>query len=130
MERNDNKTDRYFRDRLENLEQSPPDATWELITNKMDSRRKKRAALIFLRIAAGMAFLISTGIGIYYISNLQSNGTPTITQSSSTIQDTENEINNTDVPSVQNEKNVTSRTAISNSAVSETTVIAKQDSKP
>ncbi len=67
MEKIDNNTDRFFRDRLWNFEQSPPDTAWDSISAKLESRKKKRTLLVFFRIAAGMALLISSAIGIYYV---------------------------------------------------------------
>lgn len=63
-----NKTDNYFRERLGNFEQSPPDAGWDNIARKLADRRKKRVFMLVFRIAAGMAILLSTGLGVYLIS--------------------------------------------------------------
>lgn len=68
METKSNNIDRYFRDRLGNYEQSPPDTVWEQILIKGNRRRKKKAIMIVFRIAAGMAVLISTGIGVYLLT--------------------------------------------------------------
>ncbi len=67
MEMNNN-TDRYFRDRLAEFEQSPPDSNWDAIAQKMSKGKRKLSALLFLRIAAGMALITSLGIGIYFIN--------------------------------------------------------------
>lgn len=78
MDTMNNKTDRYFRERLGNFEQSPPPAAWDQIALRMKNNRKKRTILILFRIAAGMAILISTGIGIYLLTrnNPASENTP------------------------------------------------------
>jgi hypothetical protein len=66
MHEND-KIDRYFREQLGSFEQSPPDATWNAIAQKLDKTKRKGIMLLLFRIAAGMAILISTGIGYYLI---------------------------------------------------------------
>lgn len=63
-----NKTDSYFRDRLAGFEQSPPESTWENIARKLGERRKRSVFLLVFRIAAGMAILLSTGIGVYLVT--------------------------------------------------------------
>lgn len=73
-----NKTDRYFRDRLGGFENSPSDSTWDQIVQKMESRKKKKAAMIFFRIAAGMAILLSTGIGYYLLNRNEGNVTTSL----------------------------------------------------
>jgi hypothetical protein len=76
MDTMNNKTDRYFRDRLDDFEQSPPAAAWDHIVRKLEGRKKKKTLMIFFRIAAGMAVLISTGIGVYLISRGEDNQLP------------------------------------------------------
>jgi hypothetical protein len=68
MDNNMNKTDSYFRDRLGGFEQSPPESSWENISLKLVERKKKRIMILVFRIAAGMAILLSTGLGYYWIT--------------------------------------------------------------
>lgn len=71
--------DRFFNERLVNYEQVPPDANWEKISQRLGHKPKKRAAILFLRIAAGMALLLSTGIGVYMFTKPYSKpGAPAI----------------------------------------------------
>jgi hypothetical protein len=60
--------DRYFSERLEGFEQIPPEASWDRIAQKLGHNRKKSFAFLFFRIAAGMALLVSTGIGYYLLT--------------------------------------------------------------
>lgn len=62
------KTDRYFRDRLAGYEQNPPDTNWDMIAQKMSKRRKKAMGMLFFRIAAGMALIVSIGVGYYFVN--------------------------------------------------------------
>lgn len=73
MEMNNN-TDRYFRDRLAEFEQSPPDSNWDAIAQKMSKGKKKLSAMLLFRIAAGMALITSLGIGIYFINQPETSG--------------------------------------------------------
>ncbi|HEX2395999.1 MAG TPA: outer membrane beta-barrel protein [Bacteroidales bacterium] len=91
-----NKTDRYFRDRLGNFEQSPPDSAWDQIVTKLGNRNKKRAVMIFFRIAAGMAILISTGIGVYLISKNEGTISPGMVSQQSNSPAASNESNPAD----------------------------------
>lgn len=50
------------------FEQHPPEASWDIIARKLGHDRKKSFALLFFRIAAGMAILISSGIGYYLLT--------------------------------------------------------------
>jgi hypothetical protein len=68
MKNKDQDIDRYFRERLVGFEQHPPEASWEIIAGKLGHDRKKTFTLLFFRIAAGMAILISTGIGYYLLT--------------------------------------------------------------
>jgi hypothetical protein len=56
--------DRYFSEHLGKLEAAPPESNWENIAGKLNQNRRKKALLLFFRIAAGMTILISTGIGV------------------------------------------------------------------
>jgi hypothetical protein len=60
--------DKYFRDQLGGFELNPPQGNWDSIVRKLGNRKKKRMAAVIFRIAAGMAILVSTGIGIYLFS--------------------------------------------------------------
>ena len=71
MEKKNNTTDNYFRDRLGSFEMSPPDAAWDNISQQLKEKKKKRMMLLIFKIAAGMALLISTGLGVYYLPVLQ-----------------------------------------------------------
>ncbi|HLO58083.1 MAG TPA: outer membrane beta-barrel protein [Bacteroidales bacterium] len=68
MDNDMNKTDSYFRDRLGGFELSPPESSWEIISRKLAERKKKRIMILVFRIAAGMAILLSTGLGYYWIT--------------------------------------------------------------
>jgi hypothetical protein len=68
MENKNKNIERYFKERLESFEHNPPDANWDIIAKKLGHRNKKGLALLILRIAAGMAILISTGIGYYWLT--------------------------------------------------------------
>ncbi len=65
--------DRYFSERLANYEQAPPDVTWEKISHRLGHKQRKRSVILILRIAAGMALLLSTGIGVYILTKPESN---------------------------------------------------------
>jgi hypothetical protein len=60
--------DRYFKERLREFEQRPPEASWNRIAQKLGHNRRKVLGLLFFRIAASMTILISTGIGYYLIT--------------------------------------------------------------
>ncbi|MFO7371161.1 MAG: outer membrane beta-barrel protein [Bacteroidales bacterium] len=60
--------DRFFNEHLVNFEQVPPDANWEKISQRLGHKPRKRAAILILRIAAGMALLLSTGIGVIVLT--------------------------------------------------------------
>lgn len=60
--------DRYISERLVNYEQDPPDANWEKISLRLSHKQRKRSAILIFRIAAGMALLLSTGIGVYILT--------------------------------------------------------------
>jgi hypothetical protein len=62
------KIDQYFMERLEHFEQKPPQAVWNAVAARLGHQRKKGMVVLIIRIAAGMALLISLGIGYYFIS--------------------------------------------------------------
>jgi hypothetical protein len=71
MENKNNTTDKYFRDRLGTFETSPPDTAWDNISQLLRTKKKQRMMLLIFKIAAGMALLISTGLGVYYLTRNQ-----------------------------------------------------------
>ncbi len=85
MQTND-KTDRYFRDRLAGYEQNPPDANWDMIAQKMSKKRKKAMGMLFFKIAAGMALIVSLGVGYYFVNQSErTQGIPEIAASEQQI---------------------------------------------
>jgi hypothetical protein len=71
MNNNSENTDQYFRDHLGGFEKSPPDASWNMITQRLGKKKKKGMLMLFVRIAAGMALIVSTGLGVYLVSRSQ-----------------------------------------------------------
>jgi hypothetical protein len=59
-------TDRYFRDKLENYRESPPQDTWDKIADQLGHRRKRKMVLFISRIAAGVTILVSLSVLFYY----------------------------------------------------------------
>ena len=80
--------DRFFRERLVNFEQVPPDANWEKISQRLGHKPRKRSALLILRIAAGMALLLSTGIGVIVLTK------PDTKPGTSAISENQHNVNN------------------------------------
>jgi len=79
MEKHSKKIDRYFKERLEQFEQQPLEEVWKHIASKLGHGYKKRTAVLIFRIAAGMALIISLGIGFYLINrNGNQNVSPTL----------------------------------------------------
>ena len=70
MENSTEKTDRYFRERLEQFEQSPDDAIWENLARELGHKKKRNLVPVF-RIAAGMTIIMSLGVGGYFITKKQ-----------------------------------------------------------
>jgi hypothetical protein len=68
MENNTDKIDRYFRERLLLFEQEPSHSAWENIEKKLGHRKRKTMALLFFRIAAGMALIVSLGVAYVVIT--------------------------------------------------------------
>lgn len=58
--------DRYFRDKLENYSQSPPQDTWDKIADRLGHRQKRKMVFFISRVAAGIAILISLSVIFYY----------------------------------------------------------------
>ena len=66
------KFDAYFREKLGPLEQNPPNGTWDRINDKLHKRRRQQKVFLILKIAAGMALLVSSGLGYYQLSRKKS----------------------------------------------------------
>ena len=59
--------DRYFKEKLENYKENPPQNTWDKIANRLGHSRKRRMVIFISRIAAGITILISLSILFHYI---------------------------------------------------------------
>lgn len=59
-----NTIDQFFKESLKDFEETPPFDVWEDIKNDLDARSKKKTMVMFYRIAASIAILITTSIGI------------------------------------------------------------------
>ena len=57
--------DKLFRNHLSDLEVNPPEGLLQPILDGTQSERRKRIRFLYFRIAAGMALLISFGLGAY-----------------------------------------------------------------
>ncbi|MBN2813320.1 MAG: hypothetical protein JXQ80_04540 [Bacteroidales bacterium] len=68
MDANRENIDRYFSKKLSGFQQDPPEEVWDNIALKLHERKKKKALLLFFRIAAGMAIVTAIGIA-YYLGN-------------------------------------------------------------
>lgn len=68
METMHNQTDRFFRERLAGFEPGPDDKVWTKIAGQMARANRKKAIIVYFRIAAGMALLVSLGIGGLWIN--------------------------------------------------------------
>lgn len=64
MSRTDTKIDKFFREKLENLEIGPPEQVWETVSANLNSGRK-RQWLFFLKLAAGVALMAATSYFLY-----------------------------------------------------------------
>ncbi|MBN2214612.1 MAG: PorT family protein [Bacteroidales bacterium] len=65
MESSEN-MDRYYRDKLENYKESPPQDTWDIIADQLGHRRRRKMVIFISRIAAGLTILISLSVLYYY----------------------------------------------------------------
>jgi len=65
MDNHEEKTDRFFRDRLLIYEEAPENEVWVKISEKLANAKKKSLAYFFLRVAAGMTLLCSLSAGYY-----------------------------------------------------------------
>jgi|GEM_PF-2413212 len=59
--------DRYFKEKLENFKENPPQDTWDKIAIRLGHSRKRRMVIFISRIAAGITILISLSILFHYI---------------------------------------------------------------
>jgi hypothetical protein len=73
MDTNRESIDRYFSKKLSGFQQDPPEEVWDNITLKLQERKKKKALLLFFRIAAGMAIVTAIGIAYYLVNNAYDN---------------------------------------------------------
>ena len=71
MESSEN-MDRYFRDKLENYSESPPQDTWDKIAYRLGHRQKRKMVFFISRIAAGITILISLSVIFYYAQKKKS----------------------------------------------------------
>ncbi len=71
MKNKSEKIDQYFRQRLGQYEELPPEAAWKNITVKLGHTRRKGIVVLIFRIAAGMALLFSLGVGYYLINKTE-----------------------------------------------------------
>lgn len=86
------KIDQYFKERFEQYEQPPPEATWSRIHALLGHGRRKARAILVFRIAAGMALVFSLGIGYYMTTRSGDQATRSlVTERPDTGSATENE---------------------------------------
>ncbi len=57
--------DDFFRNGLQDFQQSPPNEVWSAIVHALKVQKRKKRTMIFLRSAASMAVLIAIGGGIF-----------------------------------------------------------------
>lgn len=91
MEKNEN-IDKYFRDKLGGYQQAPPEASWDIISQKLAKKRRKGMLLIFVRIAAGMALVVSAGFGIYLFTRPAGNADVPMAQNNTAHTGENNEV--------------------------------------
>ena len=111
--------DTWFREKLENYEEAPKAVAWENIAEKLGHRRKKRVFVFMLRIAAGMLFMLTLGLGYYYFSHQGRAIPPSITDAQQQDQPVVN----------QPEKNSGNETAVVSEPRHRTTLSADQSHK-
>lgn len=73
--------DQLFREKLWNIEETPPPRVWNKIELQLGHVKKNQGMALFLKIAAGFFLFISLGVG-YYL--LQHNNTSTVVSESRT----------------------------------------------
>ncbi len=67
MDNNNEKTDRFFRERLAVYEETPGNHVWDKISSRLEAEKRRKFVYLFLRIAAGMTLLASLGLGYHLI---------------------------------------------------------------
>jgi hypothetical protein len=60
--------DNLFRDQLESYEETPESFVWENISQQLSRRKKRKLVILVSKVAAGVALLMSLGLG-YYLFN-------------------------------------------------------------
>ncbi len=80
MEESEN-IDQLFREKLWNIEETPPQKVWNRIELQLGHKKKNRGMALFFKIAAGFLLFISLGVG--YIM-LQHKNKPTVITESQT----------------------------------------------
>ncbi len=80
MEESEN-IDQLFREKLWNIEETPPQRVWNKIELQLGHKKKNRGMALFFKIAAGFLLFISLGVG--YIM-LQHKNKPTVITESQT----------------------------------------------
>lgn len=71
--------DAFFKNRLEHVEVPPDDKAWENIAERLGHKRRRRMVAFFIRIAAGMALIISLSIGYYFYTHHRTINVPSLT---------------------------------------------------
>ncbi len=67
MDINNEKTDRFFRERLSVYEEMPGDQVWDKIASRLEAGKRRKMMYLYLRIAAGMTLLLSLGLGYHLV---------------------------------------------------------------
>ncbi len=107
--------DQLFREKLWNIEETPPQKVWRNIEVQLGHRKKNKTKVLFFRIAAGLLLLISTSIGIYYfqqrnessIISEQQNTTPDKVQNKAVTNPDKTGENATDIITAGTSNNIT-----------------------
>ncbi len=71
MMENSENIDRYFKEKLENYKESPPQDTWDKIASHLGHSRKHRLVVFISRIAAGITILVSLSVLYHYTQKEQ-----------------------------------------------------------
>ncbi len=71
--------DAFFKNRLERFEEPPGDQAWENIAERLGHKRRRRMVAFFIRIAAGMALIISLSVGYYFYTHHRTIDVPSLT---------------------------------------------------
>ena len=67
MDNNNEKTDRFFRERLAVYEEMPDAQVWDKIASRLEAKKRRKFVYLCLRIAAGMTLLASLGLGYHLV---------------------------------------------------------------